>query len=190
MNFSMTDTTPHRLLHRHLLLRSCAFLLFAALLLFSLSACGQRETHQDYGSAEELHYSAVHTVLPYYDAIQAACAVQDTLYYVSAQQTETGVLPTRLYHFDPAAGECAPLESFDESHKARMQQNNELLEQIMALCAGPEGALRMAAACVPMLEGSSCYRLFSLDPEGAILWDTRFPEEFGPYPVAAMAATG
>lgn len=188
MNFSMTDTTPHRLLHRHFLIRSCTFLLFAALLLLSLSACGQRETHQDYGSAEELHYSAVHTVLPYYDAIQAACAAEDTLYYVSAQQTETGVLPTRLYHFDPAAGECAPLESFDESRKARMQQNNELLEQIMALCAGPEGSLRMAAACVPRLEGSSCYRLFSLDPEGAILWDTRFPEEFGPYPVASMAA--
>ena len=118
MNFSMTDTTHYRLLHRHLLLRSCAFLLFAALLLLSLSACGQRETHQDYGSAEELHYSAVHTVLPYYDAIQAACAAEDTLYYVSAQQTETGVLPTRLYHFDPAAGESVPLESFDESRKA------------------------------------------------------------------------
>ena len=160
----------------------------AVLLLLSLSACGQREAREDYGSAGELHYSAVHTVLPYYDAIQAACAAGDTLYYVSAQQTETGVLPARLYHFDPAAGECLPLESFDESRKARMQQNNELLEQIMALCAGPEGSLRMAAACVPRLEGSSCYRLFSLDPEGTILWDTRFPEEFGPYPVAAMAA--
>lgn len=70
MNFSMTDTTRHRLLHSHLLLRSCAFLLFAALLLLSLSACGQRETLQDYGSAEELHYSAVHTVLPYRHCIR------------------------------------------------------------------------------------------------------------------------
>lgn len=148
-------------------------LLMAALLLFSLAACGQSDLEGQQGqkapdaqtdaddsssqgnaSSDEKssYYSAVHTLLSAEIAPDAAC-VQDGVFYFVADtlQPNGQVFGNYLMRLDPETGKSEKVEPFETQRNDIRKENQDVSMSIDTLAAGADGILVMTAQCNTIL---------------------------------------